>query len=425
MPTPEGASTKNTYMALKSGGSQAGLGNKVVGAAEVRKQLKGTSPRTEKLPYMKQQVVGLLSIFGSWLNLLLVFAPLGLISDHMGWGSLAAFTFNFLAIVPLAGILGAATENLAIHVGELLGGLLNATFGNAVEMIITINAIKAGLVGVVQDSLIGSILSNLLLVMGMAFVGSFFKANDVAFNQTGAGANVTCLVLASMALCLPTVYTFVPNTTEADTLLLSRYAALVMATIYMFFLYFQLGTHSSAFAEKPAEGEAAEEEPAEEAVIAAPTAIALLLAATCCVAACSEVLVDSIEGVTEKYGMPQAFIGTILLPIVGNAAEHTTAVTAAVKGKMDLALGVAVGSSTQIGLFVVPFSVIVGWIVDVPMTLNFEVFQSVCFFLSVFIASQVLADGSANWFEGSMLIATYVLVAIVVWFIPDPAESTL
>jgi len=349
------------------------------------------------------------------LNVMLVCAPLGIVAGLQEWSSLSTFLLNFMAIVPLAGILGASTEALSMHTGQMIGGLLNATFGNAVEMIVTINAINAGLVSVVQDSLIGSILSNLLLVLGMAFIASGFVNKESSFNVTGAAANITCLVLASMSLTLPSCYSYIPGTTELAVVELSRICAVVLAFVYIMFLVFQLRTHAELFV--------GEEEEEEEADMAASVAICMLFACTCCVAYCSEFLVDSIEGVSEQYGLPKAFIGMILLPIVGNAAEHTTAVTAAYKGKMDLALGVAVGSSTQIALFVVPFSVIVGWVVDVPMSLDFQIFSTTVFLLSTFIASSVLGDGAANWFEGSMLVASYCIVAIITWFIPDQKEG--
>jgi len=378
----------------------------------------GSMPVAAPQTWCQKQVSGLKNIFIQPINVLLVCVPLGIASGIREWGCLPTFALNFLAIVPLAAVLGASTEALAAHVGQMVGGLLNATFGNAVEMIVTINAIRAGLVGVVQQSLIGSILSNLLLVLGMAFLGAGLVSKSSSFNATGAGTNVSCLVLSSLALTLPTVFSYIPDTTVEESVMLSRIVALVMAFVYTAFLIFQLRTHADLFAAEEAEEE-------EESELGVSTSIFMLLGTTITVAYCSEFLVDSIEGVSENYGLPYSFIGLILLPIVGNAAEHTTAVTAAYKGMMDLALGVAVGSSTQIALFVVPFSVIIGWIYDVPMTLNFQAFDTTVFLLSVFIASGILGDGAANWFEGLMLCSTYTIVAIITWFIPeakDPAR---
>eukprot|EP00931_Biecheleriopsis_adriatica_P004008 TRINITY_DN105743_c0_g1_i1.p1 TRINITY_DN105743_c0_g1~~TRINITY_DN105743_c0_g1_i1.p1 ORF type:complete len:422 (-),score=69.98 TRINITY_DN105743_c0_g1_i1:34-1299(-) len=355
-----------------------------------------------------QAVMGMLC---QWINILLVFVPLGIVSHYQEWGALTVFGCNFMAIVPLAGILGGATEVLAVHTGQMIGGLLNATFGNAVEMIVTVNAIKAGLVAVVQGSLIGSILSNMLLVLGMAFFAAGLVQKESKFNATGASANMVCLSLGAVALALPTVYHHIEGITEGDVLDVSRISSAVIATVYILFLVFQLGTHAEMFV--------GGEEEEEEASMSIVTSATMLLAATCCVAFCSEFLVDSIEGVTEEYGLPEAFIGVILLPIVGNAAEHATAVTVAVKGKMDLAMGVAVGSSTQIALLVVPFSVIVGWTFDVPMSLDFRIFDSSVMMLSVFVVNSALKDGTSNWLEGAILMAIYVLVAIICWFIPE------
>jgi len=330
------------------------------------------------------------------------------------WGSAATFACNFTAIVPLAGILGAATESLAAHTGQMIGGLLNATFGNAVEMIVTINAIKEGLVGVVQGSLLGSILSNLLLVLGMAFFAAGVKVKESKFNNTAASANMSCLSLGALALALPTIYANVPGTELEDVLMISRITSIVIAFVYVLFLIFQLYTHSDLFG--------GDEEEEEESGLSAATSVILLLGATIAVAVCSEYLVDSIEGVTEQYGLPKAFIGVILLPIVGNAAEHATAVTTAAKGKMDLSLGVAIGSSTQIALFVLPFSVITGWICDVPMSLDFRSFDATVMLLAVFMATGMLHDGQSNWLEGAMLVATYTIIAAICWYIPDKAE---
>lgn len=361
-----------------------------------------------------REMRGLTGILCSWLNLLMVFVPLGIASHHLEWGSAATFACNFTAIVPLAGVLGAATEALAMHTGQMIGGLLNATFGNAVEMIVTINAIKEGLVSVVQGSLLGSILSNMLLVLGMAFFAAGMRLKESPFNASGASANMSCLTLGSIALALPTIYATLEGTHPEDTLMISRISSVIIAIVYVMFLVFQLYTHADNFG--------GEEEEEEEILLSAPAALILLFTATCVVAMCSEYLVASIEGVTEEYGLPKAFIGVILLPIVGNAAEHATAVTSAAKGKMDLCLGVAVGSSNQIALLVLPFSVMVGWYYDTPMTMDFRSFDATVMLLSVFLTGGMLHDGSANWLEGAMLVATYILIAVITWFIPEEGE---
>lgn len=349
------------------------------------------------------------------INILLVFVPLGLASKPAGWNSAAVFSCNFIAIVPLASILGGATEAMATHTGQMIGGLLNATFGNAVEMIMCVQAVKAGLIRVVQGNLLGSILSNMLLVLGMAIIGGGIFHHDSKFNSQGASANMTCQVVASISICLPTMFSGVQGATEKEVLLLSRICSLFLCLVYFMFLFFQLKTHSELFLDE--EGE--EEEVDLEPQLSIQGATALLAGVTLVVAGCSESLVDSIEDVSETFGLPKAFIGVILLPIVGNAAEHATAVTSAIKGHMDLALGVAVGSSSQIALFVVPCAVIFGWIFDSPMTLNFRSFDTACQMLSVFLVSQVLQHGNTNWLHGAMLFVTYILIATITWFIPE------
>jgi len=354
----------------------------------------------------------LANIFCSKIMILLVFVPLGLFAERLEFNSAMIFTFNFLAIVPLAGILGAATESMASHTGEMIGGLLNATFGNAVEMIMCMQAVKAGLVEVVQGNLLGSVLSNLLLVLGMAIFCAGLKYNNRQFNAIGAAANMSCLVVASISICLPTLFGQIADTGD-EVLMISRLCSLFLSLVYFLFLYFQLGTHAYLFVD----GEDGEAE--EEVHLSVAGSASLLILCTLVVAGCSENLVDSIEGVSTKFGLPKAFIGVILLPIVGNAAEHATAVTSAYRGKLDLAIGVSVGSSTQIALFVVPVAVLSGWYFGTPMSLNFRLFDMACQMLSVFLVSQVTQHGNTNWLHGAMLVTTYVLIAIMTWFIPE------
>lgn len=364
------------------------------------------------------EIAALANMLCAKMNVLLVFVPLGLLAKPMGWNGAIIFSCNFLAIVPLASLLGGATEALATHTGQMIGGLLNATFGNAVEMIMCMQAVNAGLIRVVQGNLLGSILSNLLLVLGMSIFCAGFNFHECKFNAQGASANMICQVVASISICLPTMFESIQGASSEEILLLSRICALFLCVTYFMFLFFQLKTHSDLFLDEGGGGnfeKVAEPEPE----LSMSSAILILSFVTVVVAACSEALVDSIEDVSENFGLPKAFIGVILLPIVGNAAEHATSVTSAAKGMMDLSLGVAVGSSTQIALFVVPCSVIFGWVVDSPMTLSFRSFDTTCQLLSVLLASQVLSHGQVNWLHGVMLFVTYVLIATVTWFIPE------
>eukprot|EP00656_Telonema_subtile_P007999 TRINITY_DN13761_c0_g1_i1.p1 TRINITY_DN13761_c0_g1~~TRINITY_DN13761_c0_g1_i1.p1 ORF type:complete len:431 (-),score=154.34 TRINITY_DN13761_c0_g1_i1:210-1502(-) len=351
------------------------------------------------------------------ISVLLVFVPLGMIASPAGMGGPVVFFLNFLAIVPLAWMLGEATESIACYTGQTLGGLLNATFGNAVEMILSVFALKKGLVRVVQGSLLGSVLSNLLLVLGMAFFMGGYYYSEQKFNATGAGANSTLLMLSAFAMVIPAIFVAnYPEEEHGSALAISHSAAVVLGLMYIQFLFFQLKTHKQLF-ENDEEDEEDEEE--EEAPFSMGGSIGILFGVTIIVAVCSEALVGSIEALTEEWGISEAFVGIILLPIVGNAAEHVTAITMAMKNKTDLAIGVAVGSSTQISLFVVPFTVIAGWMMDVEMTLDFKTFETSVMVMTVLITMSVISDGKSNWLEGSVLMCTYLLVAVAFWYMPD------
>lgn len=359
----------------------------------------------------RSDLVGIQSMIFTNINVMLIFCPLGAMSAMYGWGDLYTFWFNFFALIPLASILGVSTEELALHTGDLIGGLLNATFGNAVEMIITVQSLRVGLLAVVQGALLGSILSNLLLVLGMAFFAGGLFHHVQKFNAQGAACSTSLLMLACLAFIIPTIASS-DSTSSTSVLMISRYSALLIAMTYFLYLFFQLYTHLSLFKDEAKEDEESDEWPS----ISAPTALIMLLAVTLVISFQSECLVDSIDGVSRSSGMPQAFIGVILLPIVGNAAEHATAVTVAIKNKPDLTMGVAVGSSTQIAMFMVPFAVLVGWAMGIPMSLAFSKVAVAVLVFSILIVIGIVQDGESNWLEGVMLMAAYGIVAIAFWY---------
>jgi len=284
-------------------------------------------------------------------------------------------------------------------------------------MIVTIQALRRNMVRVVQGNLLGSVLSNLLLVLGMAFFAGGLRYNEQKFNAGGAQSNLTCLMVSSIAMALPTIYNHMAYTSPADVLLISRISSVLLAFTYALFIFFQLFSHRDMF-----DSEGDED---EETDLSPFTSVCILFGSTIIISYCSEFLVDSIQDVTEEYGIPEAFIGVVLLPIVGNAAEHASAVTVAVKNKMDLCLGVAVGSSTQIALFAVPFAVISGWVLGVPMTLDFRFFDAAVMLLTVLLVTEILQNGLSNWLEGVMLMATYSLICIVIWFLPAEDDERL
>ncbi|KAF4321330.1 hypothetical protein BBO99_00005043 [Phytophthora kernoviae] len=354
------------------------------------------------------------------LNLLLLVAPLAIAASFGGWNDLWIFLFNFLVMIPLANLLGEATESLAFHTGETIGGLVNATFGNTVEVIVAIFALRAGEINVVQSSLIGSVLSNLLLVLGCAFIAGGVNRKENSFNAVGASANSSLLMLASFAMLLPSyIFYFSDTDTEetrvSNTLTLSRIAAAFLLFMYMQLLYFQLHTHADLFED--------EQESEETVALSKRASAVVLLVATLLVALFSEFLVDSIDGFANEMNLSKSFIGIILLPVVGNAVEHVTAVKVALNNKMELAMGVAVGSATQVSLFVVPVVVLSGWVMDKAMSLAFPQFEILIYLMSIIIVYAIIADGKSNWLEGSMLLTAYALVAITLIWVHVPTTT--
>ena len=363
-------------------------------------------------------VIELLDPRQSKLSIMLIFVPLAVYFSIFTHNAPMAFATSMAAIMPLAYLMGEATEQIALKTNESIGGLLNATFGNAAEMIIAVlavlaaaTAIKEGdtetaatMISVVQASLIGSILGNLLLVLGLAFVWGGIHHKVQQFSDTQVGANVSLLFLAVIALILPTVYQFTGNGHEEAIVTLSRVTAVILLMMYGLFLLFQFRTHAELFA--------TDGDHDEEPVMAKKQAMTLLIGATVMVAWMAEIMVHSIQSAADEWGLPTLFIGVILLPLFGNAAEHFTAVSVAGKNKMDLSFSIAVGSSTQIAVFVAPAVVMLAWMIGVPLTFQFGLLETLATFLAVLITNSIASDGKSNWLEGSLLLATYVILAV-------------
>ncbi|RSL87692.1 hypothetical protein CEP51_002102 [Fusarium floridanum] len=413
------------------------------------------------------------TFLNSWINILLIAAPVGIVLNYVNSvNRIAVFVVNFIAIIPLAAILSFATEEIALRTGEVLGGLINATFGNAVELIVAILALVDGKVIIVQTSLVGSILSNLLLVMGFCFFFGGLRRQQQYFNETVAQTAASLLALAVASVIVPTVFDWASETPVKAVADLSRGTAVILLIVYGAYLIFQLKTHQSVFAEEsqkvaakpwsrsgPAssgirhglmvpgalvgggmagrdendrltemimnperlEGEEDEE---EEPQLHFWVAVATLTFATVLIALCAEFMVDSIDAVTKDGGVSEEFVGLILLPIVGNAAEHATAVTVAIKDKMDLAIGVAVGSSMQVALFLIPLLVIIGWgMGEESMNLSFDLFQVAVMFVAVLLTNYLIADGKSHWLEGWLLICLYAIIATCSWWYPTHSDE--
>nr|POE47245.1 vacuolar calcium ion transporter [Quercus suber] len=365
----------------------------------------------------------------NYVNVLLVFVPVGIVLGALGMNPTAVFVVNFLAIVPLAALLSFATEELSVKLGQTIGGLMNATFGNAVELIVSIVALQKGEIRIVQSSMLGSILSNILLVLGCCFIASGVRREQSTFNGTVASTMSSLMAVSATCLIIPaTLYASLSKSAasaEGNVLILSRGTAVIMLVLYCLYLYFQLYSHAKLFdAEAQAEGgegEGQSAEPKEPEVLGPVAASIALVLVTVLVAICAEYLVDSIDSIVQTSGISKTFIGLILLPIVGNAAEHVTACVVAYKDKMDLAIGVAIGSSLQIALFVTPALVILGWIMGQEMTLHFQGFETVVFFLSVLVVNYLIQDGKSNYLEGAMCIGTYIIIALAFVVYPDDA----
>jgi len=359
----------------------------------------------------------------SKLNILLLAVPLTVYFNYIAHDPNISFITSMVAIMPLAFLMGKATEEIALRTSESVGGLLNATFGNAAEMILALFALYAAstttspetaenMIHLVQASLIGSILGNLLLVMGLSFVWGGIHHSEQSFSETQVSSNSSLLLLAVIVLIIPTVFNFTVDGTAGDDGVekLSHAAAIILLAIYGLFLLFQLKTHSHLFATENVHHEEPEMDQKD--------AIFLLILATVLVSWMAEVLVHSVESAAEQYHLPYIFIGVILLPLFGNAAEHFTAVSVAAKNKMELSFAISIGSSTQIAVFVAPLMVIIAWILGVPLTFEFGILETIAVFLAVSIANLIAADGKSNWLEGLMLLSTYAVLGLAFLFHP-------
>ncbi|MEL6553467.1 MAG: calcium/proton exchanger [Cyanobacteria bacterium J06621_11] len=362
----------------------------------------------------------------------LAFIPVSVVGHFLGWSDLIIFVTAGLAIIPLAGWMGTATEEIAVVLGPSLGGLMNATFGNATELIIAIFALRAGLVNVVKSSITGSIIGNLLLVMGLSMLLGGLKYKEQTFQSTIARLNASSMNLAVIAILLPTAVDFTSTGIEEPILQrLSIAVAVVLMLVYGLTLLFSMKTHSYLYdvgvAEEGIDTVLTSELTEAEAVLAVEEHehtpnlklwIAVLLGATVAVAVESEFLVSTLEVASKQLGFSELFTGVIVLPIIGNAAEHATAVTVALKNKMDLSLNVAVGSSLQIALFVGPLLVIIGAFMGQPMDLDFNNFELLSVAVAVLVANSISSDGKSNWLEGTLLLATYTVIGLAFYFHP-------
>lgn len=376
-----------------------------------------------------------MAIFTQKIAVLMLCVPAAIVLHFMGDGISPVWNFsaNFMSIIPLAWLISECTEHLEKKVGPAIGVLLNSTFGNVVEIILSIQAIRQGKVKLVQSSLMGAILMNLLFVLGCCFFVTGVKSHTTQFNTNNASYNLSLLAVATTALLVPTSQAvFDEWSLPIERLDLSRGVAILLAFMYIQWLVFNLSTHDKLFAQQtPIPGrnssmnlgdgidEADAESDEDEPALPMPIASAILGFATLLVTFHCDWLVESIDPVCTTLGVKKAFIATVLLPMVGNFSEEIAAVTIASKGKVDLAMGVAIGSATQIATMVIPIVVLLGWFLDQPLDLDFEVFQVKLLMFSILVAALCLQDGQANWLKGSMLMTAYLIIASAFWFVHD------
>ena len=372
----------------------------------------------------------------SWMNLLLLCIPVAIIVDLAHAPPAAVFVFSLLSLCPLAERIAFVTDEMAKYTNDTFGGLMSATMGNVTELIVSIVAIIKGgsLLIVTQLSLVGSVVSNILLVLGMSFLVGGYKHTNQRYSKPAANANIGLLLLSTMAIILPTLMTITrpinywsfnlypsyfnihdPNLPDNATLNFSRTISVMMLVLYGLLVYYQLFTHRTLF-----ETQEDEEEDEAPPVLGLYGAIGWASIITVLIAILSEFIVGSIESFATDSGIPIMFVSTIFLPIVGNAAEHASAIIFAYRNQMDISLSIAVGSATQISLFVIPFCVVVAAMAGEALSLDFGTFQVAVMFMSILITVVAIQTGTSDWLKGALLIATYFILCAAYWVIHAP-----
>lgn len=338
------------------------------------------------------------------LKYLLIFIPISIIGEFMHLPPTVMFVLAALSIIPLAGLMGEATEEISFYTGPKIGGFLNATFGNATELIISFFALKAGLFDVVKASIAGSVIGNILLVLGASMLFGGLKHKNQTFNKKVIEVSSSMLLFAVIGLCIPAIFTHTidPKLLNTRYEVLSIVVAIIMFAIYILSLVFSFFTHKDIYS--------IDHEEEGRAKWSLKKSIIILAIATILIAIESEFLVSGVDSITATLGLSEFFVGIILIPIIGNAAEHSTAIVMAMKNKMDVSVEIAVGSSLQIILFVAPVLIFLS-LLFTPMSIVFNQFELVSLIVSVLIVNRVASDGESNWLEGVQLLSVYLIIA--------------
>ncbi|AGF57080.1 Ca2+:H+ antiporter [Clostridium saccharoperbutylacetonicum] len=341
-----------------------------------------------------------------FLKYLLIFIPISFVAEFLHASPTIMFVLAALSIVPLAGVMGEGTEEISFYSGPKIGGFLNGTFGNATELIISFFALRQGLFEVVKSSIAGAVIGNILLVLGASMLAGGLKYKTQSFNKKVVEVSSSMLLFAVVGLCVPALFTHTVDPSLLNTRYegLSIVVAVIMLIIYVLSLVFSFFTHKDIYSVN------LEEEGSANPKWSLKKAILVLIIATVLIAIESEFLVSGIESVTKSLGLSEFFVGIIIIPIIGNAAEHSTGVIMAMKNKMDVALEIAIGSSLQIILFVAPILIFIS-LIFTPMSIVFNEFELIALIVAVFIANRVSNDGESNWLEGVQLLAVYFIIA--------------
>jgi len=395
-----------------------------------------------------------LFLVSPWKSLLLLFTPLTIMSDKLQWGSGVTFVLGVIALVPWGDRISWVTEDFVKYTNETAGGLFLASVGNLTEIVFCINCLQGDLLRVVQVSMLGSVLSNLLLVLGCAFLTGGTKWEEQSFNKTAAITNSGLLLIAVLSICLPSILdaTHTGNGTPASAvsvnlhnltlpsvpgapswlsgtgsldeetsggdapLWLSRFIAIVLVFLYCLLIGFQFITHPHLFED--------EEGDESEGILGMYGGIFWMMVITCFIWILSEYVVNQLKTASVDLHMPMLFLSGIVIPIVGNAVEHASAVCFAMHNKMEIALGVAVGSAVQISIFVIPLTVLGGWAMDKEMTLNFHPFETVILLMATIGVSFLVSDGRSHWLKGAMLVSAYVMIAAAFYAHAEPKSMS-
>jgi Ca2+:H+ antiporter len=356
----------------------------------------------------------------SAIYLLVIFAPIAAALEVVHADHLVLFLVSSIALIPLAKLIGDSTEHLATHYGPTVGSLLNVTFGNAAEIIIGVVAISAGLLDLVKASITGAILGNILLIFGLSVIVGGFRYKEQSFSRENIGVQSSMLFLAIIGLAVPTILISTtlssPLENQEQVQLLSDALAFILLIVYILGIVFTFITHKHLFT--PPES-AKDVQESHGTYWSKKKSFLLLAASMAGVIVVSEILVASVETTSKEFGFGELFVGAIIVGIVGNAAEHSSAILLARKGKIELSIGIAAGSGTQIALFVVPILVFAGIAMGQPFTLVFTLLELATIFLAAIILNLIVHDGKSNWFEGVMLTAVYIIIAIAFFFVPD------